>query len=189
MRAAPPSPAETSDAEQRPYPMFPIQSEGRDYYKKHPQHPTQIPWSVADKAYSVYSARHGRDQSLNRLAERGGFGAGEMDDFLPGWRDEASEIVVLRARCASLEARTRAYEQRCSELAPLIPEVDALRELKGQLYSRCASLEAANAALLEILADFHNAVTGKGMAGAFNAALAERADARYCALSTTGETP
>ena len=46
-----------------------------------------VPWAVAELAYAAYSARYGRDQSLERLAERGGFGHEEMDQFAPGWRE------------------------------------------------------------------------------------------------------
>jgi hypothetical protein len=72
--------------------LFPIQ---RDRDAK--PHPMRIPWSVAELAYSVYSARYGTSQSLETLAERGGFGAGEMDKFLPDWRDRCDEIIRLRA--------------------------------------------------------------------------------------------
>jgi hypothetical protein len=77
--------------------MFPIQSE-----RGAKPHPIRIPWSVAEKAFSVYSTRYGRDQSLERMAERGGFGPGEMDLFLPGWRDEVSEITSLRVALAAV---------------------------------------------------------------------------------------
>lgn len=46
-----------------------------------------VPWSVAEVAYAAYAARHGRDQSLERIAERGGFGHEEMDLYAPGWLD------------------------------------------------------------------------------------------------------
>jgi hypothetical protein len=71
--------------------MFPIQSQ-RDALP----HPIMIPWSIAELAYSVYSVKYGRDQSLERLAERGGFGPSEMDTFLPGWRHMCSEIEQLK---------------------------------------------------------------------------------------------
>lgn len=80
--------------------MFPIQSGRKDT----PPHPTSIPWSVADKAYSVYRARYGSSQSLERLAERGGFGANEMDHLHPGWREEVSEIADLKTRLAERQA-------------------------------------------------------------------------------------
>ena len=78
--------------------MFPIQSQ-----RGAAPHPTRIPWSVADLAYSVYSGLYGRSQSLERLAERGGFGPGEMDDFLPGWRDRCDRIAELETENARLK--------------------------------------------------------------------------------------
>jgi len=67
--------------------------------------PTSVPWSVAEKAYEVYSGRYGHDQSLEHLAERCGFGIGEMDDFLPNWReltkkadDDAGRLEELRRK-------------------------------------------------------------------------------------------
>lgn len=37
-----------------------------------------IPWSVAEKIYKLYNAMHS-GQSLERLAERGGFGWAEVE--------------------------------------------------------------------------------------------------------------
>lgn len=65
-------------------------------------HPLNIPWSIAELAYSVYSLKYGRSQSLERMAERGGFYAGEMDEFLPNWRERASEVTALREEVARL---------------------------------------------------------------------------------------
>ncbi len=70
--------------------------------------PTSIPWSVADKAYSVYVARYGAQQSLELLAQRGGFYATELDDFLSSWREEASEVDALRAEVAQLNTELAA---------------------------------------------------------------------------------
>lgn len=50
--------------------------------------PASIPWSLAERAYVDYSRRYGTDQSLERLAQRGGFGLKELDMFVPGWRAE-----------------------------------------------------------------------------------------------------
>ena len=64
---------------------FPIQaepsyrnSEGRLVY---PQE-SKIPWWLAEEAYKYYSATYGKEQSLERLAERGGFGRTELLWFL-----------------------------------------------------------------------------------------------------------
>ena len=55
-----------------------------------------IPWALGARAYAVYSKRHGTHQSLELVNERGGFSPGEMDQFLPGWRDmvAASELMT-----------------------------------------------------------------------------------------------
>lgn len=62
--------------------MFPI------LYERGKTGPRSIPWAVAEKAYSVYVARFGSNQSLARLSERGGFWSEEMDEFYPAWREE-----------------------------------------------------------------------------------------------------
>lgn len=52
--------------------------------------PARVPWSIAEQAYAVFSAMPGcGSQSLERLAERGGFHADEMDECLPNWREMA----------------------------------------------------------------------------------------------------
>lgn len=89
-------------------PLFPVMYDRRDA-----PGPTGIPWSVADKAYSVYTARYGRDQSLEHLARRGGFGANEMDLFLPGWREEVSELAAIRQRVERLEGAIAAFVRDC----------------------------------------------------------------------------
>jgi hypothetical protein len=84
--------------------MFPIQSSD----KNTKPHPTRIPWAIADLAYSVYSARYGRSQSLEHLAERGGFGANEMDLFLPDWRERCDENSSLRTELQQENERLKA---------------------------------------------------------------------------------
>jgi len=89
--------------------LFPIQSQSGAA-----PHPTRIPWRIADLAYSMRSGKYGRWQSLERLAERGGFCPNEMDEFVPGWREmcspsppalvealvEALRELVSKADCA-----------------------------------------------------------------------------------------
>ena len=70
---------------QGPPRMFPLQTE-RGVARPGP---LAIPWELAEEAYRAYAQRYGREQSLERLAERGGFAWSEMDRFLPGWRDRA----------------------------------------------------------------------------------------------------
>lgn len=75
--------------------MFPLQTSSTV-----PVGPLSIPWSVAGKAYSAYVLRHGRSQSMERIAERGGFGWCEMDRLYPAWRAEVDEVVRLRSELA-----------------------------------------------------------------------------------------
>ncbi len=46
--------------------------------------PSTIPWWLAEIAYQEYARRFGTDQSLERLAERGGFGRDELLMLLRG---------------------------------------------------------------------------------------------------------
>lgn len=78
---------------------------------KGPGGPLRIPWSIAEKAYSVYSSRYGTGQSLERLYERGGFYAEELDEYAPGWREETSEIARLKAELKKVEVMPR--EKTC----------------------------------------------------------------------------
>jgi hypothetical protein len=55
--------------------MFPIQAD-------HTGPATSVPWWIAEVAYQDYARRFGRDQSLERLAERGGFGRWELIDHI-----------------------------------------------------------------------------------------------------------
>jgi hypothetical protein len=43
-------------------------------------HPVR--WAIAEQAYARYASFFGKDQSIERMAERGGFGVLELDFFL-----------------------------------------------------------------------------------------------------------
>ncbi|KKN86514.1 hypothetical protein LCGC14_0266900 [marine sediment metagenome] len=45
----------------------------------------EIDWEIAEIAYKEYKAQYGNSQSLERLAERGGFGAQELVNLLYGY--------------------------------------------------------------------------------------------------------
>lgn len=47
-----------------------------------------ISWKTAQRAYSVYSNLYSNGQTLERLAERGGFAESELDDLYQKWREE-----------------------------------------------------------------------------------------------------
>lgn len=45
-----------------------------------------ITWEAHLKAYKEYAKQYGYSQSPERLAERGGFEASELDEFYPDWK-------------------------------------------------------------------------------------------------------
>ncbi len=62
-----------TDDDTRP---FPIQRESRG------KEASTIPWWLAEIAYEYYSSQYGTGQSLERLAERHGFGRNELVAFI-----------------------------------------------------------------------------------------------------------
>lgn len=48
-----------------------------------------IPGGLHRRAYAAYATKWGNSQSSSDIARRGGFGASELDEFAPGWRDSA----------------------------------------------------------------------------------------------------
>lgn len=57
---------------------FPIQGNDFNEVTREWSEPCTIPWWLAEEAYIYYSAKFGTSQSLERLAERGGFGRSEL---------------------------------------------------------------------------------------------------------------
>ncbi len=91
--------------------MFPLQiSRNKDVQPG----PLSIPWSVAEKAYGAYAREYGRDQSMERMAERGGFGWCEMDTLYPQWRAEVDEIADLRERNRKLFEALDGIHEDCA---------------------------------------------------------------------------
>jgi hypothetical protein len=90
-----------------------------------------IPWSLHLEAYDAYSKKWAPQPAMIDLEGRncrGGFSAGELDGFIPGWRDKVSEIGRLKARIAELESAAQS-----SAPAPVSGEVVARPDL-SRLY-------------------------------------------------------
>jgi hypothetical protein len=45
-----------------------------------------VPWHIGAEAWAAYAKKYGKNQSAERIADRGGFGEDEMNMFRPGWR-------------------------------------------------------------------------------------------------------
>lgn len=124
--------------------LFPLQT---SYPDKAAPGPLSIPWAIAEKAYSAYVQKHGRGQTLERLAERGGFSWCEMDILYPPWRDETDALKIAEARVRELETErdrlARALE-RLSEFESLAHDAAFDRELHaGSLREILGEISAA----------------------------------------------
>jgi hypothetical protein len=102
--------------------------------------PLMIPWALAEEAYAAYARRHGRSQSIERVAERGGFSPEEMDRLRPGW---AGVVNSERERLEDALRKSRIDHGR-----------DCLESNTGKSPWRCAcAAETHNANIDAILAD------------------------------------
>lgn len=66
-----------------------------------------IPWSMHLRAYDAYSKKWSPQPALIDLEGRGcrgGFSVGELDEFIPGWREELSDLTAAQQKIAELEA-------------------------------------------------------------------------------------
>ncbi|HEY0955826.1 MAG TPA: hypothetical protein VGE36_13760 [Roseateles sp.] len=76
-------------------------------------YPGGIPWAIHLEAYAVYCQRWGAQPAMIDLEGRncrGGFSTGELDDFIPGWRDRVSEFGLLKAEVLALRAELSALK-------------------------------------------------------------------------------
>lgn len=55
-----------------------------------------IPWSLAELLYVGYVALFGKDQTLERLAERGGFGWGEIEEYWTHGHGKSFREAILK---------------------------------------------------------------------------------------------
>ena len=89
-----------------------------------------IPWSMHLRAYDVYCKKYSSQPALIDLEGRNcrdGFGTEELDEFIPGWRDELSETVQLLQRVEAAEARV-------VELTRVLSQVDKFEPPQDQEY-------------------------------------------------------
>jgi tetratricopeptide (TPR) repeat protein len=119
-----------------------------------------IPWSMHLRAYDAYCKEYGRQDALIDLEGRncrGGFGTKELDRFIPGWRDELSELAQLRSELAKLREALAAAERRSEHYPAVAGQVIAQRERAEAAESRAASLEAMLGEAAEALGPMEDA--------------------------------
>ncbi len=111
-----------------------------------------IPWSMHLRAYDMYCKKYCSQPALIDLEKqncRGGFGTEELDEVIPGWRDELSEIGKLLRRAEASEAHAvelaTALEATISALKYYLPATKigsiALATLPAQSLARHKALE------------------------------------------------
>lgn len=83
---------------------FPIQGCAGARLGREPKHvghvAGSVPWWLGLAAWERYAEKNGRDQSVERIAERGGFSQCEMDLFLNtgrNWREHFVQTTTARA--------------------------------------------------------------------------------------------
>jgi hypothetical protein len=126
-----------------------------------------IPWEMHLRAYDVYRKEYGEQKALIEGWCRGGFGCTELDNFIPGWREEVSQFAALKKQVESLQAELaksqaqvkwhKGCEGHCDEeLEALKAELQQAREaLKFQVGQKLKYYEALEK-LHKVIYDRHH---------------------------------
>lgn len=102
-----------------------------------------IPWSLHLEAYDAYCKKWSPQPALidwNGRGCRGGFSTGELDDFIPGWRERVGAIAELKRRVVLLETAVRPFAEVAEQIAPEEPDTEwAKFRLVISMYRRAAA--------------------------------------------------
>jgi len=83
-----------------------------------------IPWSLHLEAYDAYCKQYGAQPALIQGGCRGGFGVGELDEFIPGWRERIGVRGYTEEQVRSILAA--AHEHYAAQVAAMAqPQGDA----------------------------------------------------------------
>lgn len=116
--------------------------------------PSGIPWWLHLEAYEVYVRKYGEQKALIDLEGRGcrgGFSTGELDAWIPGWRDKISDYGKLKAELAELKAKAITRE----ELAKVLWLSDGNPEVNWQIYLE--QMQRGERSLPSVRMAFHSA--------------------------------
>lgn len=104
-------------------------------------YPGGIPWAMHLEAYAVYCKKWSPQPALIDLEGRncrGGFSTGELDEFIPGWRDRISPLTELQNEVAKLRVLlVQAELQKAVPYEPLTPE--EIKDLTAMIWGAPAS--------------------------------------------------
>lgn len=70
-----------------------------------------IPWELHLRSYDVYRKKYGDQPALIEGWCRGGFGTYELDQFIPGWREEVSQFAAMKKQIEEFQAELREANQ------------------------------------------------------------------------------
>jgi hypothetical protein len=112
-----------------------------------------VPWAEAERAYGTYHRLYGNEQTIGRLAERGGFG---LQEFWCLWlghdpgrckdthpiRNFDSELEQCRQQCDQLRQRAEAAERR-NEIHDKTSVIQVLEKRAEAAEKLCADLLVA----------------------------------------------
>jgi len=79
----------------RSWPAFPVKgSYDKSVFKNLKE--CTCSWEDAERAYENYSKLYGEQESLEQIAQRGGFSRVEMDFYAPGWAHKPRSLLAQR---------------------------------------------------------------------------------------------
>ena len=109
-----------------------------------------IPWEIAEAAYIEYARKYGKSQTLERMAERGGFHVDELDMFRPSWRAEIVLLDSAREEITDLRKRLEESERQNIDDALMLDAAGSdIYNLRLDLAKERAAREKAEAEELE----------------------------------------
>jgi DNA-binding transcriptional MerR regulator len=102
-----------------------------------------IPWAMHLRAYDAYCKKCGPQKALIEGWCRGGFSTNELDIFIPGWREELSQLTAQAAEIADLKKQILADEQ-LNELLERWDETEPAmqRKIAGAFAAKLALAQA-----------------------------------------------
>lgn len=95
-----------------------------------------IPWAMHLRAYDAYCKRFAPQPAMIDLQFRncrGGFAVRELDEFIPGWREELEELPRLRATVKKLEAELSEARVAVDQLDQQNKRADWLEEQRMKM--------------------------------------------------------
>jgi len=96
-----------SEDENRPFPIMESSPKRDKNGRMRYERPCTVPWWLAEIAYKHYRHLYGGDQSLKRIAERGGFGRIELVTLLKRGKFDKQSIEACGAEIDMAVDRAR----------------------------------------------------------------------------------